>query len=79
MEEALYGTWEAVPEPRLVIAVGACALSGGPFRGSPEILDGVPRDLPVDLYLPGCPPHPLTILDGMLRLLGNLRESRGVR
>jgi Ni,Fe-hydrogenase III small subunit/formate hydrogenlyase subunit 6/NADH:ubiquinone oxidoreductase subunit I len=72
MEDALYRTWEAVPEPRLVIAVGACALSGGPFRGSPEILDGVPGDLPVDLYLPGCPPHPLTILDGMLRLLGRI-------
>ena len=72
MQDALYRTWEAVPDPRLVIAVGACAISGGPFRGSPEVLDGVPRDLPVDLYLPGCPPHPLTILDGMLRLLGRI-------
>jgi Ni,Fe-hydrogenase III small subunit/formate hydrogenlyase subunit 6/NADH:ubiquinone oxidoreductase subunit I len=76
MEDALYRTWEAVPEPKLVIAVGACALGGGPFRGSPEVLDGVPRDLPVDLCLPGCPPHPLTILDGMLRLLGRLDGRR---
>jgi Ni,Fe-hydrogenase III small subunit len=76
MEDALYRTWEAVPEPRLVIAVGACALSGGPFRGSPEVLDGVPPDLPVDLYLPGCPPHPLTILDGLLRLLGRIGGDR---
>lgn len=72
MLEALYRTWEAIPAPRLVIAVGACALSGGPFRGSPEVHDGVPPDIPVDLYVPGCPPHPLTIADGILRLLGRL-------
>jgi NADH:ubiquinone oxidoreductase subunit B-like Fe-S oxidoreductase len=50
--------------------VGACAIGGGPFRGSPEVLDGVPPTIPVDLYVPGCPPHPLTIIDGLLRLLG---------
>jgi len=74
MRSALYQTWEAVPEPRLVLAVGACAISGGPFRGSPEVGDGVPPDLPVDLWIPGCPPHPLTVLDGLLRLLGRLEE-----
>ncbi len=70
MRAALARTYEAMPEPRLVIAVGACAISGGPFRGSPEVLDGVPPEIPVDLYVPGCPPHPLTIVDGLLRLLG---------
>jgi Ni,Fe-hydrogenase III small subunit len=70
MREALYRTYEAIPEPRLVIAVGACAIGGGPFRGSPEVENGVPRDIPVDLFVPGCPPHPLTVLDGLLRLLG---------
>jgi Ni,Fe-hydrogenase III small subunit len=75
MRRALLETWEATPAPRLVIAVGACAINGGPFRGSPEVSDGVPADLPVDLWIPGCPPHPLTILDGVLRLLGRLDGS----
>jgi Ni,Fe-hydrogenase III small subunit/formate hydrogenlyase subunit 6/NADH:ubiquinone oxidoreductase subunit I len=72
MRKALYATWEATPAPRLVIAVGACAINGGPFRGSSEVSDGIPPDFPVDLWIPGCPPHPLTILDGVLRLLGRL-------
>lgn len=72
MELALRKTYEAVPAPKLVIAVGACAISGGPFRGSTATGDGVPADIPVDLFVPGCPPHPLTVLDGLLRLLGKL-------
>ena len=75
MKRALLETWEATPAPRLVIAVGACAINGGPFRGSPEVSDGVPTELPVDLWIPGCPPHPLTVLDAMLRLLGRLEEG----
>jgi Ni,Fe-hydrogenase III small subunit len=76
MRDAVYRTWEAIPEPRLVIAVGACAISGGPFRDSPEVDNGAPADLPVDLWIPGCPPHPLTVLDGLLRLLGQLEGKR---
>jgi Ni,Fe-hydrogenase III small subunit len=72
MREALDRTYDAVPDPRLVIAVGACAASGGPFRGSSEVLQGVPEHIPVDLWIPGCPPHPLTVLDGLLRLLGRI-------
>jgi Ni,Fe-hydrogenase III small subunit len=81
MRSAVQRTYEAVPEPKLVIAVGACAINGGPFRGSPEVGDGVASHLPVDLWVPGCPPHPLTVLDGLLRLLGRLEEpgSAGAR
>ncbi|HEV8352891.1 MAG TPA: NADH-quinone oxidoreductase subunit NuoB [bacterium] len=77
MRGALRRTYDAVPPPKIVLAVGACALSGGPFRGSGEVADGVGADIPVDLWVPGCPPHPLTILDGVLRLLGALEH--GVR
>lgn len=76
MRLALQKTYEAVSEPKIVIAVGACAISGGPFEGSPEVLNGADSTVPVDLYIPGCPPHPLTILDGLLRLLGRIDEGR---
>lgn len=75
MEEALRITYDAVPAPKLVIAVGACAISGGPFHSQSEQLGGTVSVVPVDLFIPGCPPHPLTILDGMLRLLGKLKTS----
>jgi Ni,Fe-hydrogenase III small subunit len=79
MRRALELTYEAVPPPKLVIAVGACAISGGPFVGSPEAGTGVGDLLPVDLWVPGCPPHPLTTLDGLLRLLGRIDEGNDRR
>jgi Ni,Fe-hydrogenase III small subunit len=75
MREALEKTYEAVPDPRIVVAVGACAISGGVFAESEAVLAGVPSSIPVDLWIPGCPPHPLTVLDGLLRLLGRLKDS----
>jgi Ni,Fe-hydrogenase III small subunit len=69
MRQATLDSFEAVPDPRLVIAVGACAISGGIFQDSGECHNGVSM-LPVDLYIPGCPPHPWSILDGFLTLMG---------
>ncbi len=75
MELALKKAWDAMPEPKLVIVVGAEAISGGPFAGQPQVNNGAESILPVDLFIPGWPPHPLTILDGLLRLLGRLEEK----
>jgi len=73
MRTALIKTYEAMPDPKIVIAVGSCAISGGIFAGSPESSEGLDTIIPVDLYIPGCPPHPLTTLDGLLRLMGRLK------
>jgi len=73
MRIGLLKTYEATPSPKLVIACGSCAISGGPFRDHPEVHNGVESLLPVDLFVPGCPPHPITLLDGLLRLLGRSR------
>lgn len=75
MRVALQKTYDAVAAPKIVIAVGACAISGGPYHGHPVVQNGVDSQVPVDLYIPGCPPHPLTILDGLLRLIGRLEKS----
>jgi Ni,Fe-hydrogenase III small subunit/ferredoxin len=76
MREALLKTYAAVPGPKIVIASGACAIGGGPYRNSPTCHNGVATFLPVDLFIPGCPPHPLTVLDGLLRLLGRIEGGR---
>ena len=76
MRRALLDTWAATPEPRLLVAVGACAISGGLFRDGPQCRNGMDglngtdgtEGLPVDVFVPGCPPNPWSILDGLLSL-----------
>lgn len=70
MRDAVLATWEAVPEPRVAIAVGSCAISGGLFAESGECVGGLPGLCDVQLFVPGCPPNPWSILDGLLRLKG---------
>ncbi len=76
MEIALRRTYDAAPEPRVVVAVGACGCSGGIFgEGTYASIGGVDRVVPVDIYIPGCPPRPQAILYGLLVAMG-LREAR---
>jgi Ni,Fe-hydrogenase III small subunit len=76
MEIALLKTYEATPEPRVVIAVGACGCSGGIFgEGTYASLGGVDRVVRVDVYVPGCPPRPQAILNGLMVAMG-VREAR---
>jgi len=75
MKLALQKTYDAVPAPKIVIAVGACAISGGPYIDHPEVHNGADSVVPVDLYVPGCPPHPFTILDGLLGMLDRLEQE----
>ncbi|HBO43709.1 MAG TPA: hydrogenase [Planctomycetaceae bacterium] len=77
MRHALQATYDAVGRPKLVIVVGACAISGGPYADHPEVHNGAATLLPVDLFVPGCPPHPLTILHALLELLRKIPESTG--
>lgn len=72
MLPALLKTYRAAPEPRLVAAMGTCAISGGPFGGSYASGNGVAEVLPVDIYIPGCPPHPRTVVLALLEALGRL-------
>jgi Ni,Fe-hydrogenase III small subunit len=73
MEMALRKTYDATPAPRLVVAVGACGCSGGIFGQNYASLGGVDKVIPVDVYIPGCPPNPYALLHGILLAVGRLR------
>jgi Ni,Fe-hydrogenase III small subunit/NAD-dependent dihydropyrimidine dehydrogenase PreA subunit len=72
---ALQKAYVAIPDPKFVIAVGTCALSGGLYLGHDAVENGVESLFPVDLFIPGCPPNPLTTLDGLLRLIGKIKPE----
>ena len=69
MREALERTYHATPNPKWVVAVGDCARNGGCFAGSYAVVGGVSKVIPVDLHIPGCPPAPTAMLQGLLALL----------
>jgi Ni,Fe-hydrogenase III small subunit/formate hydrogenlyase subunit 6/NADH:ubiquinone oxidoreductase subunit I len=78
MEVALRRTYEAAPDPRIVVAVGACGCSGGIFgEGTYAALGGVDRIVPVDVYVPGCPPSPSALLNGLLVAMGKRAARTG--
>src|SRR3954469_15335031 len=60
--------WNQMPEPKYCIAMGACAISGGPFKQGYNVLKGIDRYIPVDIYIPGCPPRPEALLNGLMQL-----------
>lgn len=68
--------YEQMPDPKFVITLGTCAISGGVFQESYNSLDGVDNVLPVDVYVPGCPPRPEAIIDGLVKLLEKLKQAK---
>lgn len=64
--------YEAMPEPRRVLAFGACAVAGGPYWDSYSVQNGASTEVPVDVFVPGCPPQPAALVEGLLTLTGGL-------
>ncbi|MBI5520035.1 MAG: NADH-quinone oxidoreductase subunit B family protein [Desulfovibrio sp.] len=71
--QILKNIYSQMPDPKLVIAVGACGCSGGVFRDAPNVLGGVDKVIPVDVYVPGCPAKPEAIMDAVVTGLGKLK------
>jgi len=74
--EVLAVLFEQMPEPKVVVAIGACGLSGGIFREAPNVVGGVDKVIPVDVYVPGCPARPEAIIDGVMLALEKFRGKQ---
>jgi NADH-quinone oxidoreductase subunit B len=68
--------WNQMAEPKYCIAMGACAISGGPFKQGYNVLKGIDRLIPVDVYIPGCPPRPEALLHGLMQLQTQIRGQK---
>ena len=68
--------WDQMPEPKYCIAMGACAISGGPFKQGYNVLKGVDRFIPVDVYIPGCPPRPEALLNGLMEIQKKIQGEK---
>jgi NADH-quinone oxidoreductase B subunit len=74
--ERLKRIYEQMPEPKFVVAVGSCAISGGAFQGCYGVVGHIDEVIPVNAYIPGCPPRPEAIIDGVVKLLGSLKPKK---
>jgi len=75
-KNVLLNLYDQMPRPRVVVAIGACALSGGIFREAYNVLGGIDKVLPVDVYVPGCPAKPEAIIDGVVMALKNFKSLK---
>jgi len=75
VRDRLVRIYEQMPEPKYVLAIGACACSGAPFKDCYNVLGGVDEVLPVDVYVPGCPPKPEAIIDGVVKLIQKIKRG----